>query len=850
MLPFALVAFAAGIGILQTRARLPAMPLAWLAAALFAGGVAVFAVRKTSGSAAAHGLRWAMLVLSAGAAGIGYAAWRADLRLADALAPEWEGRDVVLTGVVDSLPERVEHGARFELAVESVETTGAHVPSRLSLAWQAGDDERRRTSPQRKGPKRDSRNVLADASPVAFVAEERAAARSDAPEAVTVPAVAAGERWRLVVRLKRPHGYANPGGFDLEAWLLERNLRATGYVRASSANERLDALAARPRDFVQRARERVRARIAAALPEARYAGVVAALAIGDQRAIPDDQWTVFNRTGVGHLVSISGLHVTALAALAAWGVARLARVSTRLTDRMPARSVGVFAGVAAAGVYTMLAGAEVPALRTFAMLATGALALVALRQASFGIAWLWALAGVLILDPWAVLAAGFWLSYGAVAVLIYAELGRVAPVSPADWRARVAAALRRGARTQWAVTVGLAPFALALFGQVSLVSPLANAIAIPVVSFFVVPLAVGGILVPADAPFVIAHAILASLMTLLAWLAQAPAAAWAQHAPAPWALAAAAVGVAWLLAPCGVPGRAMGLVWFAPLALVAPPVPPAGTARITVLDVGQGLAVVVRTREHALVYDTGPRWTEAADAGSRIVAPFLRREGISRLDALIVSHQDLDHAGGAEALLAAVPVVRLLASLPDDHPLFARRRGDGQDAQRCHAGMRWRWDGVDFEFLHPPPGPPDDSRTKANDASCVLRVSADDTRLLLPGDIESRTELRLAREAREALRADVIVVPHHGSRTSSTRRFVAAVAPGLAVITSGYRNRFGHPRPEVVARYEAIGATIARSDRDGAVAFDATPSGLSPIERTRTIEARYWRDPSPGSGEP
>ena len=805
--PFVLAGFAAGIGWLQTRESLPRWPWAWLGAGMAIAAVVVLARRHAWLRVRADApARWpralpALLALAAAIVGFGYAAWRAEVRLADALPPAWEGVDVAIVGVVDDLPDASERGVRFAFAVERVKTPDAVVPRRLSLAWPA-------------------------------------ATTRDGDE-IEVPRLRAGERWRLTVRLKRPHGYANPGGFDLEAWLLERNLRATGYVRASAGNTRVDAFAGRAIDHVQDIRERVRERIAVALPDAPYAGVVAALAIGDQRAIPDTQWTVFNRTGVGHLVSISGLHVTALAALAAGLAALLARRSVRLTDALPARSVGAIAAVAVAGVYTLLAGAEVPALRTFAMLAAGATGLVASRQAQAWTLWLWALAAVLALDPWAVLAPGCWLSFGAVAVLIYAAAGRVAPRRPARWRARLAKACVEGARTQWVVTVGLVPFTLVLFGQVSLVSPLANAIAIPLVTLAVAPLAVVGIVVPGDASFVVAHALLAPLMRLLALLADAPAAAWAQHTPLPWTLAAAAIGVSWLLAPRGVPGRTLGVLWLVPLFVAMRPAPLDGIARFTVLDVGQGLAVVVRTRTHALVYDTGPRWHDAADAGGRIVAPFLRHEGLQRLDLAVISHQDVDHAGGAASLLRTVPVERLLSSLPADHALVA---GRPESAMRCEAGQRWRWDGVEFSVLHPPAWLYDDARARTNDLSCVLRVAAGQVRVLLAGDIEVRSEELLLRERSEALATDVLVVPHHGSRTSSTPMFVTAVDPSVAIFTAGYRNRFGHPRPDVVARYVARGAATLRTDLDGAITFDAGPARVANLERARIAWARYWRE--------
>jgi len=798
--PVVLAGFAAGVAWLQTCATLPPWLPAWLAGGLVLGGIAAVARRRARRGAGVAML--ALLALAAALAGAGYAGWRAQVRLADELPNAWEGVDLRLVGIVDDLPDTTERGVRFAFAVEEVETPDAVVPRRLSLAWSA--------------------ETARDGSEI------------------DAPVVRAGERWRLTVRLKRPHGYANPGGFDLEAWLLERNLRATGYVRASGANAALDAFAGRPIDHVQRARERVRERIAAALADAPYAGVVAALAIGDQRAIPDAQWTVFNRTGVGHLVSISGLHVTALAALAAALAALMARQSVRLTDALPARSVGALAGVVAAGAYTLLAGAEVPALRTFAMLAAGALGLVASRQAHAPTLWGWALAAVLALDPWAVLAPGCWLSFGAVAVLIYAGAGRVAPRRAQRWHARLASAFIEGARTQWAVTIGLVPFTLVLFGQVSLVSPLANAVAIPLVTLAVAPLAVAGIVVPGDACFVAAHALLAPLMRLLELFAGAPAAAWAQHTPLGWTLAAAAIGVAWLLAPSGVPGRRLGALWLLPLFVAVRPAPDVGTASVTVLDVGQGLAVVVRTHAHAMVYDTGPRWNATADAGGRIVAPFLRHAGLERLDLLVVSHQDADHAGGAASLLRAVPVGRVLSSLPPDHAILAGP--PPLVARRCEAGQRWHWDGVDFTVLHPPPSLYDDARTRTNDLSCVLRIATGATRVLLAGDIEARSEALLLRGRRDELAADVLVVPHHGSRTSSTVPFVAAVAPRVAIFTPGYRNRFGHPRPDVVARYVARGAATLRTDRDGAIAFGAGGPGVAPVERARLAWARYWHE--------
>jgi competence protein ComEC len=793
-----LLAFAVGVGALQWQA---ALPPAWIAPAALG---ALLALRGLVGRLPRVRrvvvVRAVLAALAAAAAGFGYAGWRAGLRLADELPPQWEGQDIVVVGVVDDLPQSSPQGTRFTLAVEHIVTLGAVVPRRLSLAWYG--------------------------------------ARGDRP-GEPAPVLAPGERWQLGVRLKRPHGNANPHGFDVEAWLLENNLRGTGYVRPDAPNRRLDAFAGRLGDYVERSRAAVRERIHAALPAAPYAGVLVALAIGDQRAITEAQWLVFARTGVTHLVSISGLHVTAFAALAAVVASALARRSTALTTRVPARSIALLLGVAAAAGYVALAGAQVPAQRTLLMLGVAALGLWIARPASVALVWLWALVAVLAFDPWAVLAAGFWLSFGAVGLLLYAGHGRLVAPPPTRFPARVGGALRAAAGAQFVVTVGMVPATLALFQQVSLLSPLANAVAIPVITFAVVPLTLAGVAIPVEALWQAAHALLGLQMALLEAMAALPGAAWAQHAPPPWALPAALIGVGWLLAPPGIPARALGLAWLLPLFLVRPPPPMHGSFRMTVLDVGQGLAVAVETATRALLYDTGPRYSATADAGARIVAPYLRAAGVARLDMLVVSHQDVDHSGGAASLLRTVPVGQLSTSLSGE-----QRAGWPIDAAahtRCETGQRWVWDGVAFSVLHPPPSAYVDAGTRSNDLSCVLRIDSAHGSALIPGDIEAVSEAALVAAVGRGLAADVLVVPHHGSRTSSTPAFVAAVEPRVAVFTPGYRNRFGHPRPEVVARYAA--AARYRTDLDGALAIEFAPESSLRPTRARDTGRRYWHDP-------
>jgi len=519
-----LLAFAAGIGVLQTQASLPTPVWAPILAALLLAAIA-WRIEGTH-RWRTHG-RFLIVLGAAGLAGFGYATWRADVRLADELPPAWEGVDVNVTGVVDDLPRKSDRGHRFAFRVERVETPGARVPRRISLSWQA------------RWPGTES--------------------------TVDVPAIHAGERWTLQVRLRRPHGNANRGGFDLEAWMLERNLRATGYVRPDELNRRVDAFAGAPLDYVQRARETIRASAARALDGLRHAPVLVALAIGDQSGIDDRAWTVFNRTGVGHLISVSGLHVTVFAMLAGGTAFAIGRRFPALTSSVPARKIAVGAGLVAACGYVLLAGAEVPAQRTLAMLAVSALGLWIGRPGSGFVVWVWALVGVLAWDPWAVLAPGFWLSFFAVGLLIYVASGRVPPARAPRATLRAVRELGTAARAQWAITVGLVPLSLALFQQVSLIGPVANAVAIPLVTFAIVPMTLVAAIVPFEAPWRAAHALLDPLMRALEWLASLDGAAWAQHQPPAWAVVIGFAGAMLCLAPRGLPGRFLGLLALAPI---------------------------------------------------------------------------------------------------------------------------------------------------------------------------------------------------------------------------------------------------------------------------------------------
>ena len=832
MLGIACIAFAGGAWWLQQQAALPEHAAAITVVAIVA---LVFVAWSSRRVATGLRLRRIVVAIAAFALGFGWSAWRAEQRLAESLPRALEGRDIVVTGIVASLPGLADRSVRFVFEVESVQSRDAArrplaIPSRLALAWYA--------------PRDASSSALPDLRP--------------------------GQRWRLAVRLKRPHGTANPATFDFEYWLLEDGLRATGYVRAQGAvpldewsddasspdepivaNRKLAEFVWSPGHLVERARAALRDRILDAFAGDRrvreaapYAGVLVALVVGDQRAIAQSDWVVFNRTGIGHLVSISGLHVSMLAALGAWLVFNAWKRRPRLVAHLAAQKAAALAGVSIALAYCLLAGFGLPAQRTLYMIATVAFALWTQRATSSSRVLAIALFIVIAIDPWAVLDAGFWLSFTAVGAIFYATSGRLRWRKARGSFARVRRALRDALRVQWAVTLALVPLTMLFFQQVSLVSPLANAIAIPVVSFVVTPLALAGALVPGlvgTGLLWLAHAAMAGLARWLAWLGDASFAVWSGAAPSTWSFVAALIGVAWWLAPRGFGARWVGALWMVPLFAWPPDRPLPGTARLTAFDIGQGTAVLVETPSTNTLYDTGPQYGPDSDAGSRIVVPELRARGIARLDTLVVSHNDLDHSGGALSILAAVAVDETRSSLAATSAIVQSSRIH----RPCLAGQAWSADGVRFAFLHPRErfdrDEPGKAAIKPNAKSCVLRIEVAGHAALLTGDIESPQEAALIERANASLASDVLIVPHHGSRTSSTDAFLDAVRPSIAIVQAGYLNRFGHPRPDVLARYAARDIAVQRNDRDGAITITMSTNGIV-VDRYRDSHRRYWYD--------
>ncbi|MGL5002991.1 MAG: DNA internalization-related competence protein ComEC/Rec2, partial [Casimicrobium sp.] len=401
--------------------------------------------------------------------------------------------------------------------------------------------------------------------------------------------------------------------------------------------------------------------------------------------------------------------------------------------------------------------------------------------------------------------------------------------------------VRVALKTQAAVTFGLAPLSIAFFQQVSLVGPFANAIAIPLITLLVIPLTLIWLVIPIDALLLVAHQLIAWLVELLRWMTTLGNAMWSQHSPPAWTIALAFVGVLWLLAPRLIPYRWLGALWCTPLFTVTPTTPVKGEFQMTALDIGQGTAVVIRTTHRTLVYDTGPRWNDETDAGMRLIAPYLRASGSGRIDGLVVSHLDIDHSGGAKSLIESVPMQWLLSSMFADSEIIAAARQRKIDTLACIAGQQWMWDGVRFEVLHPTADNYSQMKLKTNDRSCVVKVIGKSGSVLLTGDIETISESTLVARDAAALKSDVLLIPHHGSLTSSTNAFLEAVQPKLALINAGYRNRFGHPREAVLTRYAQRNIPVHRTDWHGAITIDSQ-DGFATVRRERDVRQRYWID--------
>lgn len=640
------------------------------------------------------------------------------------------------------------------------------------------------------------------------------------------------ERLLLEAKLRRPRGFSNPGGSDNDARMLREGIGGTGYVR------HIERLLQRPRDRcrypVLLARDHVAITLRRVLGERPATGIVAGLSVGLQDALSREQWLDLSRSGTSHLMAISGLHIAMVAAVAGWLAGLLQTWRQRRGSQSTRRDAVTLVAMLTAGCYSALAGWSVPTQRTMVMIVVAFLALRSRRQPRMADSFALCAVAVVVFDPLALLAAGFWLSFGAVAAILYATAGSLHRPE-----------LMRGyLHVQLAVTLGLTPVLIGCFGSLSLVAPLVNLVAIPLYTLLIVPAVLFSTTmtlcaeVPGRLLLELTAALIEKTWPLIAVPASWSLATWSVASPSAVGWALLLLGTVALLSPIPARGRLAGAVLVMIGCCWRPPPLQHGALRLSVLDVGQGLAVVAQTRSHVLVFDAGPSFRSGTDTGMLVVTPFLVSRGIRTIDRLVVTHDDDDHKGGAQNVLQAMPV-RVLSAGPSVHGLTVPPRHPATQVVACQRGGRWRWDGVDFQWLHPGVTLLEGD----NNTSCVLRISAGGHSFLLTGDIEAPAEAELVNSA-ELGPVDVVVAPHHGSKTSSSAAFVAQTSPHWIIYTVGHRNRWGFPRPQVASRWQQNGAQALLTSTSGTIEFEARPGvALAPPVQWRLARHRFWQDP-------
>ena len=753
--------------------------------------------------------------------GWNYHFYYANARLAKPFPSELENLELRIRGYIDQLPTGDAQGQRFSFQVMDWNVIHpTSLPDRIYLSW------------NRSGNKKGS-----------------------------IPQLSPGQEWEFLVKLKRPHTLMNPHGFDFERWMFHQGMGAHGSIRAGQWISNHPAISLKT--AVEYQRWRIRNKMKDALAQdAPYVGVLIALVIGDQNSIAQEDWRVFNATGVGHLISISGLHVTMLSGLGASLGAFLWR-RRYWPLWIPVQKVAACTGLSVAFLYAWLAGFQIPAQRTLYMVGIVAVALWNGRIARpFDIWWL-ALWIVLLVDPMAPYTPGFWLSFGAVAVILYgmgASSSLIGIPNGNEWERsrldRLFQGIKEACRLQWIVTIALLPCTLYWFYQVSIASPIANALAIPVISFIVTPLAIAGALLPewfSPSLLKLAHVAMELTAHYLKWLADFDWAVLWSHQPTLWALGLSLFGI-YLHIRAGqirhqLGLRLVGLLLLTPLFWQSSSTLKDGYFKVNVFDIGQGTAVLVETKSHRLLYDAGPLAGRKDNAGERVLLPYFRGEGITHLDRLVISHKDADHIGGASSLLKSIQVRSFLGTMPIQHPLMAEIQQYSIPALPCQFGQEWQWDGVDFKVWHPGAEmtfEPKDHRGKPNENSCVLEIKNAYASLWLTGDIEKRGEYehvqRLEQSNYQSSEKVLVMAPHHGSKTSSSLAWLEALRPTAAFSQHGYQNRYGHPHAIVKQRYRDQQIPLLQTTDTGAQVWNVHHNELS-AEFLRLKRKKLWHHP-------
>jgi len=686
---------------------------------------------------------------------------------------ELEGKPVLISGYIASIPNISENKISFLFLVENFESKKIHTKIKLSLS---------------------NKNLIN---------------------------LRAGDKWQFVVKIKRIHGMMNPGGFDYESWALAEGIRANGYIVENTQNKLLESHWCH--DVINRVRQKLKDKIEINLPKSNTSPWIVALVLGERQNILAENWEVLRNTGTNHLMAIAGLHIGFISSFIFLLTSWCWRRSTKLMLFVPAQVAGGFFALCAAIIYGALSGFCIPAERACIMLSVVLMTFMLRRISIAWQSWSMALFFLLLLNPLSVLTESFWLSFFSVAIIIYGVSGRLNPHN-LYWKI---------GRIQWIVALSLIPIGIWLFQQFSLISFVANSIAIPWVGFLIVPMILFGCFILffsakiGGSVLLVADNLLAILWKILTYLSHLSWASWYVMIPNNFTLVIACIGITIVLLPVGFPLRWFGVLWILPLIFYQYDAPQLGEVWFTLLDVGQGLSAVVHTKNHVLVFDAGPKLSPNYDMGESVVAPYLRSIGIRTIDMLVISHPDNDHIGGAKSLFHFFKIRRSKTSTPDKLLPFP--------SEHCLRGESWEWDNVNFQFIYPPM----ENLDLDNDSSCVLLITNKAHKsILLTGDIEKFAEKYLL-ENNSKLTADLLVAPHHGSKTSALNEFVEAVNPRYVLFPVGYRNRYHFPNIEVIEKYQKLNANLFATDKSGAIEFKVAEN-ISHVYQYRLENSKYW----------
>ncbi len=798
-MPIRLVLFAIGVIAVSLFPHLPPLVMLW---GLF---IVLLLIRYTR-----H--YWAVALLS----GLGWGIYSGHQLLAIQLDESLVSKDLTIVGVIADLPDTNDRRSRFNFNVRQITNSQGNAldiddfPDKLQLSWYSSYHK-----------------------------------NNDAQKTTQLPELIVGQAWQLEVRLKRPRGFANPAGFDYHAWLLRQGIGATGYVINSNNNVMLEnySIAINWREWIDRQRQLLQQWILSHSNSSER-GILIALLIGDSSYVEKEQWNRMQQTGTSHLIAISGLHIGFLALFGFYIGLGAGKCIQLVWHSCPAFVVAWAMAIACASFYSALAGFNIPTVRTLIMLSIFYIACLVQRSVRIVDIFCCALVLVLIIDPLAAYDMGFWLSFGAVALLLFYFSGRlISKKNENHWHGFSLRDMCLGfIRSQWVMFIGLLIPLSVLVNSVSLVAPIANAIAIPLITFFVVPL------------LLISAALQNTSSTISDFLLNAAGAAmeilkiilqkfldWSGDYASPIVAFSPALSflIAFsclvLLLPKGLIHRAIGwcgLVLGAWLAYFIPAVN-VPELKITVMDVGQGTAVVVQVKDKTLVYDAGPKYSESFDAGGAILAPYLFSQAISDIEVLVVSHNDMDHAGGLHSFVDKVGVEKILVGDIENTSL---NQPDFSAIENCHQQQPWQWHTVSFEFLSIPIV----RNASDNNKSCVLLIRYQDQTILLPGDIETRVEHQLLSENKIPESLAVLLAAHHGSRTSSGVKFVRHTTPEIVVYSAGYRSQHGHPHAQVRRRFQTINSRELNTAESGALLFEWYQDKPVKITEHRKVNRRYW----------